>query len=247
MAIKTAICDDEKNGLEYVRKYLETYYFETGIEFITTFYESPEDLLNDYDEPHKYDLLFLDVEMPGTETVERGIEVAKQIRSIPDYDVRIIFVSNYPEYMNLGYDVQASHYLSKDTSFHRFKQVLDGTLFHIEADKDVLCVKTGRDEKVLLRICDILYVESFHRERNRVVYHMKDGQLVSEHRTILSAGASLKPHGFAFVNKYRLVNLRFIQRFNNEVLYLDNQEKIPLSRYYKKEFLQNFSENILKL
>lgn len=246
MAFKTAICDDEKNGLEFVRKSLETYHFETGAEFTTRFFCSADTLLESYREPHEFDLLFLDVEMPGS-MAERGIEVAKQIRAIPDYDVRIIFVSNYPEYMNLGYDVQASHYLSKDIPFPRFKQIMDGILFHLESDKSIICVKTGRDQKYLLRICDILYVESFHREREHIVYHMNDGKRIDERRSILSISEILKPHGFTFANKYNLINLRYIQRYSNEVLYLDNQEAITLSRYYKNNFLKCFSDSVLNL
>ena len=245
MIFKTAVCDDEREGREYIRRQLEIYHFETGVEFQTTFYTSADDLLSDYNEPGIYDLLFLDVEMPGSETVERGIELAKQIRSLPDNDLRIIFVSNYPEYMNLGYDVQASHYLAKETPFPRFKQVLDKIIFRLETDKSILSVKTGRDERMLLRTNEILYVKSFHRERERVLYCMKNGQEIAERRAILAVSEDLKTHGFAFANKYCLVNLRFINRYDNGLLYLDSEEKIPLSRYYKKEFMDLFTKRIL--
>ncbi len=245
MLFKTAVCDDEKEGREYIRRYLEIYHFETGVEFQTTFYTSADDLLSDYNEPGIYDLLFLDVEMPGSEIVGRGIELAKQIRSLPDNNVRIIFVSNYPEYMNFGYDVQASHYLAKGTPFPRFKQVLDSIIFRLEADKSILSVKTGRDEKMFLRINEILYAKSFHRERERVIYCMRNGEEIEERRAILSVSDDLKKHGFAFANKYCLVNLRFINRYDNGFLYLDTEEKIPLSRYYKKEFMDIFTKRIL--
>lgn len=245
MNFKTAVCDDEKNGQDFVRRYLEVYHFETGVEFTAKYYDSADELLKDYNEPGKYDFLFLDVEMPGSATTERGIEIAEKIRALPDNDVKIIFVSNYPEYMNYGYDVQASHYLSKDTPFPRFKQVLDSLIFRLEKDKSILSVKSGRDEKTLLKVSDIIYVASVHRKRERIYYHMKDGRQIEEHKSILSINEELKKHGFTFANKYCLINLRFVQSYSNGTLLLENNEKVPLSRYYKKDFMNCFSKNIL--
>lgn len=247
MKFNVAICDDETEGLYYIKKLLTTYYFDTGVEFNIKEYTSPDCLISEYDMPGKFDLMFLDVEMPGSNMVERGIEIANQIRSLPDNDVKIIFVSNYPEYMNLGYDVQASHYLSKDTSFARFKQVLDKIIFRIEADKSIITVKNGRDQKYLLRINEIICIKAFHRVREHVVFCMKDGSQYEDKKSILSISEELKTHHFAFANKYALVNIQFVKCYDNNCLILDNHEIIPLSRYYKKDFIANFSNGILNL
>ncbi len=247
MLFKTAICDDEQSGIDLVKKYLQTYYFETGIEFELTSYTSPEKLLNDYNQAGRFDMIFLDVEMPGSENVEYGIEIARKIRSIPDNNVIIIFVSNYPEYMNLGYDVHASHYLPKDVPFSRFKTVMDNIIGHVENDKAILIVKTGRDEKQFLRIEDILYIKSFFAEREHIAYCMLNGKCYEERQSILSASDKLKAHGFTFANKYYLINLKHVRALSNGNLILCNEEKVLLSRYYKKDFLTQFSNNILEL
>ena len=227
MKLKVAICDDEPQAIEITRKNLETYHFETGIEFDIHSFVNPEDLLKEYPSPGSYDLLFLDME-------------------IPDNDVRIIFVSNYPEYMNMGYDVQASHYLSKDTTHSRFNQVMNDVISGFDRDFSVLRVKTGRDEWILIRIRDILYVKTILGKRDLIIFHLSN-ESIQEHRSIFSAGEELKPHGFAFANKHHLVNLRHIQQYSNDFLILDNGEKITLSRYYKKDFLKLFSKNIMAI
>ncbi len=247
MTFKTAICDDEKDGLDYIRGYLQTYHFETGTEFSVTTYSSPDSFIEDYNEAGKYDIVFLDVEMPGSINGERGIELAKQIRALPDDEVIIIFVSNYPEYMVYGYDVRASHYLSKETLFSRFKEIMDNILSHIESDKSILSVKTGRDQIRLLKISEILYVESFHRMHKRVIYKMKNGEQIEEKKSLSNVKNKLETHGFTTANQYCLVNLRYVRCLKDNTLILDNSDKISLSRYYKKEFLSIFSKNILNI
>ena len=48
----------------------------------------------------------------------KTFDLAKKIRSLPDNELRIIFFSNYPQYMNLGYDVHALH-MSTENSVKR--------------------------------------------------------------------------------------------------------------------------------
>lgn len=247
MTFKTAICDDEKDGLDYIRSYLQTYYFETGTEFTITAYSSPDNLIKDYNESGKYDIVFLDVEMPGPMNGEGGIELAKQIRALPDNDVIIIFVSNYPEYMGYGYDVRASHYLSKETPFSRFKEIMDNILLHIVSDKSILSVKSSRDQINLLKINEIKYVEAFHRMHKHVIYKMKNGEKIEENKSLLCVKNILVKHGFTYANQYCLVNLRYVRCLKNNMLILDNRDEIPLSRYYKKDFLSIFSKNILEI
>ena len=247
MTFKTAICDDEKEGLDYIRNYLQTYHFETGTEFSITTYSSPEEFITDYNKAGIYDIVFLDVEMPGSIKGERGIELAKQIRALPDDDVIIIFVSNYPEYMVYGFDVRASHYLSKGIPFSRFKEIMDNILSHIESDKSILKVKSGRDQIHLLRINEILYVESCHRMHKHVIFKTRNGEQIEENKSLSYVKKELITHGFTTANQYCLVNLRYVRCLKNNLLILDNHDEIPLSRYYKKEFLSIFSKNILKI
>ena len=63
MKLRTAICDDESKGIDTICKLLETYHFETGIEFEKHIYTDPQQLINDYRHSGFYDMLFLDVEM----------------------------------------------------------------------------------------------------------------------------------------------------------------------------------------
>ena len=246
MKLNVAICDDELSDIAVTEKYLEKYHFETGVEFQIQSFTNPDALLKNYTAPGTFNLLFLDMEMPIAGEMKKGIEIAKQLRALPDPDLRIVFISNYPEYMNLGYDVQASHYLTKDVSFEKFSQVLSEIIRSLSHDAAIIRIKTGREDWTLLRVQDILFISSVPGKRDQITYHSIN-QTLKEHRSILSAGNTLKQSGFAFANKQHLVNLRHVRKYTNNHLVLDNGKELELSRYYKKEFLELFSTEILTL
>lgn len=247
MQFKTAICDDEEFGINLIRKHLETYNVETGIEFKIFSYTNPDDLLKDYTSRGDFDIVFLDVEIPTDGVMKNGISVAKTIRSIPDPDVKIIFVSNYPSYMNMGFDVQASHYLEKNMSRDRFINVMNNIISTFHKDDSLLRIKTGRDEWNLLKLSDIICIKSLPQKRDFVLYCTSFQQFEEKGHSIKSIGDNLKEQGFAFANKYCLVNLRHVISFKHNLLRLDTNEYIEISRHYRKSFLDLFSQNILEL
>lgn len=246
MRFKVAICDDEKFGIDLVQSYLEHFNINTGVEFEISTYSNPYDLLANYNTPGAFDLLFLDMELSVNDLPVRGIDIAKTIRALPDNDVRIVFVSNYPKYMQLGYDVQASHYICKDIEIEQFDSIMNNIIAQYNKDTSFISIKCSRGEWVVLKLKDIIYIKSYPGKRDYVEYITKR-KTYSEHRSILSLGESLYDNGFAFSNKYNLVNLIHLQRYTKDVIDLDNGVSLQLSRYYRKAFLDKFSENILSI
>lgn len=244
MLLRTAICDDEIIGIKTVERFINHYSMNTGIDFKISTFSNPDTLIQAYKNPGMYDLLFLDMEMPIDGTMKYGIEVARQIRALNDYNIKIIFMSNYPEYMHMGYDVQASHYLSKDVSFEKFDNVIDSIVSSMSCDNSVIRIKTGRDEWSLLRLQDILFIKSTPGKRDFVLYYSIGG-IVEEHVSIQSVFEEVKTKGFAYANKNYLVNLKHIIKYSKDTLTLDGQHEIILSRHYKKAFLDIFSQNII--
>ena len=235
MAFKTAICDDQQFWVDMLVKKLDHYNVETGIEFDISTFLNPEELLSVYNEPGRFDFLFLDMEMPVNGKDIKGIDVAKRIRSLPDNDVKIIFVSAYPEYMQMGYDVQASYYLFKNDSTEKFDSVLTKIISLIKKDTSLVKVKVDREKWDILKTKDIYYIRSLLGKRDYVEYITVDG-VHSEHRPITSIGEALRSNGFAFANKHNLVNIAHIQSFTKDDIIMDNGHKIRISRRYGQSF-----------
>lgn len=243
MRFKTAICDDQQFWVDMLVKKLEHYNIETGIEFDISTFLDPEELLSAYTEPGCFDFLFLDMEMPVNGKDIKGIDVAKKIRSLPDYDVKIIFVSSYPEYVQMGYDVQASHFLTKDVTTEKFDSVLSKIISLIRKDTALVKVKIDRDKCDILKVKDIYYIKSFLGKRDYIEYNTVDG-IHSEQRSIISLGKEIRSHGFAFANKHNLVNIARIKRFTKDEITMDNGHKIRISRRYGQSFHKQLHDYI---
>ena len=69
-------------------------------------FHNPAEFLESYTKD--YDLVFLDVEMPGL----NGIETAKELRHM-DSNVVIMFITNMAQYAIHGYEVEAVDYVLK--------------------------------------------------------------------------------------------------------------------------------------
>lgn len=115
---KVGICDDEPEEVKKIEDLLHEYEATHNVHFEIHPYTNGLKLLSDYREPYMLHALFLDVEMP----VFNGIDLAEQLRSLPDRDLHIIFVSAYPQYMKDSFSVQAFQYISKPFKKEEFMQ-----------------------------------------------------------------------------------------------------------------------------
>lgn len=62
-----------------------------------------------------YDLIFLDIQMPGL----NGMEAATALRK-KDSSVLLVFVTNMAQYAVRGYDVNAAGFILKPVSYYDF-------------------------------------------------------------------------------------------------------------------------------
>ena len=117
--MKIAICDDDKRLRRQLRQFLETNLALMGIPSDIIEYESGSALLS-LTPQNAPDMLFLDIEMPGT----GGMDTARALRRA-GHRMLLIFVTAYPDYVFEGYEVQAFHYILKPYQESRLKEVLE--------------------------------------------------------------------------------------------------------------------------
>ena len=96
---RIAICDDDVR----MRRFLCRTVSESGISCRVEEFAGGADLLRGYGE---YDILILDIDMPGG----NGIEVAERIRR-SDRKVKIIYVTGYQDYMSQSFAVHPFAFL----------------------------------------------------------------------------------------------------------------------------------------
>lgn len=153
--IRIAICDDEQDAVvlheEMVRKSLQT----SGIGYKITTYTQSSNLLYDImDDGFFYDLILLDIEMPGV----TGMEISEKIKPfLPN--VKIIFVTSHLEYAIDAFELSIFRYVPKDNLDNRLvAAVTDAAkLIELEAGKEYAIQTSSRMEKIPYK--DIYYIQ----------------------------------------------------------------------------------------
>ena len=100
MGYRIGICDDERSQAQGLRDMTEAWARERGLSCRTEFFPSAEAFLFTCTEDSAFDILLLDVEMPGM----TGIDLAKTLRR-ENSRVQILFVTSHFELAGEGYEV----------------------------------------------------------------------------------------------------------------------------------------------
>jgi DNA-binding LytR/AlgR family response regulator len=151
--IRCLIVDDEP----LARLGLETYLARIGNALLAGTAGSVEGLEALLGEK-RVDLVFLDINMPGTS----GVDFLRSLAILP----KVILVTAYPQFALEGYELNLTDYLVKPVSFERFSKAFKKAEAELllaqakeqEARTHLFIRVDGRFEKILFG--DILFIES---------------------------------------------------------------------------------------
>ena len=241
MIFKVAICDNEPSVCAQIKSILENIEMLCNYEFRVSIYTDANELISAYSCPGQFNILFLDVEMPALS----GLSVAHTIRKVPDPNVKIIFVSNYPEYMQDSFNVGAFQYLQKPV---RAEQVLEQIKrFALELEQNSgfsILVKEEETERPV-SLSQILYIESVKNQKNYLRYVCGAQTLVGK-GNLSDVEKSLLVHHFFSPHRGLLVNMRHVRLIGQNGIEMSNGDLLPLSRRREKEFRDYFNRELLQ-
>lgn len=168
-----------------------------GIELIHCFSQAASGL--EYLARHPVDLLFLDIQMPGT----NGLQIAKQIKP----ETVIVFTTAFEEHALEGYNLNAVDYLLKPFSYARFCQAMTKVLKFVsnETPAPGNNYVTVRSDHSLIRIVvgDIVYLEAMD---DYVKFFLESTGKPVVVRSTLKAIVDLLPPVFLRVHRSFVVN-----------------------------------------
>ena len=221
--IKIAFCDDELSILNELRILLDQYRVERNQEIEYTAFNSPLELLAQIEKGARYDILFLDVLMPG----ETGINAAAEIRG-HDSNVKIIFLTSSAEYAVQSYMVGAYFYQLKPIWADSFFRLMDSAIATCEkeqGDSLILRCKSGitRIELRHLEYCEVIHRTLFiHLTSGKVLESI--GSLDELSRQLESYGCFYRPH------RSYLINLEHVHNLSYHSVTMSCLTEIPLPR-----------------
>ena len=226
-----AICDDERVIREQINELIKKE--NPGV--CPDFYETGDSLLA---AGKQFDIVFLDIQMDGTD----GIETAKKVRERSTLkgaeDTILIFITGIREYVFEAFDVAAFHYLLKPIEEDKFREVFQRAKRELEKRKkqrwETIFIKT-RKRSYTLEKDSILYIES----RAKKVEIHTTGKIIEAYASMNEMEALL---GESFYRCHRgyLVNMAYVAEYDGESVTLNNGEYVYLAKEKYGEFVKTY-------
>lgn len=196
---------------------------------------------NDFLRKQNVDLMFLDINMPELS----GLDFLKSLRNAP----LVIFTTAYPQYALESYELDAIDYLVKPIRIERFLKAVNKAENHLrllqqegnnsqveKIEEDYIFIKAERKYfKIYFK--EILYIEGL---KDYVIIYTADAKIITS-MNVKTIGAQLPETIFARVSKSYIVNVLHISSFDNELIYIQNNE-IPLGQSFKDDFIKQYIE-----
>ena len=233
MQLCIAICDDEKIYNDMVINWATEHNHASEVSI--SLYQSGEDLIDDWKKGKKFELLFLDIEIPGE---MNGVNVAKQFFKKDPY-LSIVFVTNYSSFACSGYEVNALRYLMKPVLSDRVSECLDIIWNKIEVRSQHDIIVYEGNAVISLPVNDFMYAES-RRHYLRVVTSQKREYMS---RNKLSAFLN-DVHSEIIVQCHRsfAVNIMYVKKIKGTEITMTNQEMVPLGQIFENKFYSAFMQ-----
>ena len=219
MGMKFAVCDDEPAQTEYLISLVKKWSGKKGVPVRIAPFDSAEAFRFAWSGDKSFDVLLLDIQMPG----QSGMELAREIRR-SDERLVIIFITGFAEYAEEGYDVGALHYLIKPVDEEKLFSVLDKAASRISGPARFLLLP-GADGSIRVPADDIRYAEAFSHTVE--LYAARQTYAL---RITMNELEALAGEEFFRCHRSYLVNLKFVRRVTRKAMVLDSGREIPLSR-----------------
>lgn len=221
--IRIALCDDELSELNELRILLEQYRVEHNQEIAYTAFRSPWDLLTEIERGTRYDIVFLDVIMPG----ENGIDTAAEIRKY-DSNVKIIFLTSSAEYAVQSYTVGAFFYQLKPIWKESLFRLMDSAISACEKEQVRSLILRCKNGITRIELRNIEYCEVIHRT---LFIHMVGGEVLESIGSMDGLYKQLEEFG-GFYRPHRsyLINLDHVKKLSYLAVTMSCRTEIPLPR-----------------
>ncbi len=219
MDYRIAVCDDEPQARELAQACAVQWAHKHGYSVEVRQFPTGDAFLFQYEEDKAWDILLLDVEMPGCS----GVELAKAVRQ-QNKRTQIVFITGYADYIAEGYDVSALHYLLKPLDRKKLFSVLGRAAERLHQSGRALLLELP-EELVRVPLYEVEYLEV---RGNYVTVHT--GREAYTVKKALSALERELDARFFRVGRSFVVNLGKVRRATKKEAILESGSAVPLPR-----------------
>ena len=226
--VRIAICDDDKEAVKSHGDIVKNCLRSCGIGYEIATYTQSSNLLFDITDDHFfYDLILLDIEMPGM----TGMELSEKIKPhLPN--VKIIFITSHIEYAIDAFELSIFRYVPKsDLSNRLVSAVVDAAkLIELEAGREYIIQAARRMEKIPYK--DIFYIRRDGGKNSMICSRLGISKV---RKSLQQVFDELQAQEFIFSDRGYIVNIIQIMKVSDSMAYLKNGEMLPISRSHLQE------------
>ncbi len=229
------ICDDEPFVCKEIEQALIACGIEKQIDVKVESFASGEKLLAYMGQNQDIDLLFLDIELPGSNGAETGVKIRDELKN---EKVQIVYISSYEQYAMQLFRVRPFDFLIKPVTRHMIAHIFEKYIRIFEDNTQFFEYKVGRHmEKIPLSeiyyfVCEGWKISLVTGNGSRSFY----GKMKEMHGTF-------EKDGFWSVHSSYIINVRYVKLFKGNEIVMCDDHTIPVSYAYRKDV----REKILQL
>ena len=228
------ICDDDPAFIRYIKRLFHELQPET--EFFE--YLSGEELCCDMQLRENYDLLILDVQMPGMD----GNKAAREFRKLFP-DTLLVFCSGVYKPAVESFETTPYRYWLKEYTEERMRQEIQNVIGKIEKSK-VMPYIMGKRKNQMIKLSpeQIAYIEI--AKRGTVLHCGNSEETYTSSKKLGEFYEELKDFGFVYAHNSYIVNLKYVMAADTKELELTDGKMLTISRARAKEFKKAFAVNL---
>jgi DNA-binding LytR/AlgR family response regulator len=226
--MKIAICDDDLGDIEIIRNHILTHRRQHEILEFT----SAEPLLKRIYGGERFDLLFLDVQMPDSD----GWKIAKEIKKAK-LRVFIAMVTVMGEYISECFD-RVDWFAEKPITREKAHSIIDIAFEKLYPSAFGFQTEKGN---VSLTVPEIIYVEADH---NHINIHATNG-VARTRSTLMELNEKLSDMScFARIHKGFILNLQYLDKVDGDYAKIKTGQRVPVSRNGRKALFEALDKYI---
>lgn len=233
MAVKIAVCDDEKIFCDQITKFLKDIFNEHSVECTIDCFLTGEALCSAMAHD-PFDLIFLDIELASMNGVEVGTYIREHLKN---EIVQIAYISSQTKYSMQLFESRPINFLVKPISYDALESLIKKYLLITATESKIFVFKYNREYQKI-PLSDIIYLTSCGKKVTVITTNAE----YEFYDTLSHAAKALDSDRFFFVHKSFIVNYRYIKKYKFTEIIMTNGAAIPISRSHQHAVRLKFME-----
>lgn len=224
--VNIAVVDDDEKCAALIKQNIIKYMNHEGIDKNVEAFGSSKQLLFALGGNKRYQIYFLDIELPDMDGLSLAEKIAK--KNIESY---IVFITSHFEVVLEAFKVRAFRFIPKEMLEERIPEALGAVLkeLSLQTEEYYIINTELRFEKIFYR--DIIYI---FRDGKNAVFVTKSGSK-HERKSLRQVYANLSPNDFVFIEKGYIINILHVVGLMGNVLEMEDRISLKVSQSRLKE------------